>query len=353
MGHPSTVLPQGPSRLQAVLWRYACFVAIISGLYLLYARLPYYQGAEFTGARGVLTVVCTAYLAGGVPFFFIAVGPDPAARYDLGSKTLLYLAIARQGLGRLGLLRRRARWRLGNRRTKTALLSLLVKAFYLPVMTMFLCQHAAVASEALTRLRAASDAGAWLASQGPHLLVEALFFIDTAIFTFGYAVESPRLRSRIKSVEPTLLGWAVTLICYPPFNTLISSEILPHHGVASPAWLRDPLLVGMLGLIALACQAIFVWASINLGFKASNLTNRGIVTHGPYRWVRHPAYTVKLLGTWCTQAPTMTPMAALALLGWHGVYFLRAWTEERHLLRDPDYQRYCRQVRFRFIPHVW
>lgn len=45
---------------------------------------------------------------------------------------------------------------------------------------------------------------------------------------------------------------------------------------------------------------IFAWASLSLGFKASNLTNRGIVTKGPYRWVRHPAYAAKL-GIWLIQ----------------------------------------------------
>jgi ATP-binding cassette subfamily B protein len=46
---------------------------------------------------------------------------------------------------------------------------------------------------------------------------------------------------------------------------------------------------------------IFAWASVAIGFKASNLTNRGIVQAGPYRFCRHPAYTVKLF-IWVIEA---------------------------------------------------
>lgn len=42
-------------------------------------------------------------------------------------------------------------------------------------------------------------------------------------------------------------------------------------------------------------MAIYSRASLALGFKASNLTNRGIVSHGPYKYVRHPAYICKNL----------------------------------------------------------
>lgn len=40
-------------------------------------------------------------------------------------------------------------------------------------------------------------------------------------------------------------------------------------------------------------MAIYAWASWALGLKASNLTNRGIVTTGPYKYIRHPAYICK------------------------------------------------------------
>ncbi len=72
----------------------------------------------------------------------------------------------------------------------------------------------------------------------------------------------------------------------------------------------------------LVALAVFSWASIALGFKASNLTNRGIVTHGPYAFVRHPAYAAKNLAWWLGALPTVGMMFAAGTgEGW----LIRCW----------------------------
>ena len=55
--------------------------------------------------------------------------------------------------------------------------------------------------------------------------------------------------------------------------------------------------------LILILMAIYSWASLSLGFKASNLTNRGIVSHGPYKYIRHPAYICKNLAWWLGGLP--------------------------------------------------
>jgi protein-S-isoprenylcysteine O-methyltransferase Ste14 len=112
-------------------------------------------------------------------------------------------------------------------------------------------------------------------------------------------------------------------------------------------------------------MTIFAWSSVSLGFKASNLTNRGIVTHGPYRFVRHPAYAAKNLAWWLGALPTLGLLlfagnwkglaySLVALLGWSTIYVLRALTEERHLrLLDNGYSQYAQQVCWRFVPGIW
>ena len=114
----------------------------------------------------------------------------------------------------------------------------------------------------------------------------------------------------------------------------------------------------------LVAMAIYSWASIALGFKASNLTNRGIVSRGPYSLVRHPAYAAKNLAWWIGAMPALMVWFAsgdaraalysvLAMCGWTAIYALRALTEERHLLlADNGYAEYMRRVRWRFIPGV-
>ena len=113
-------------------------------------------------------------------------------------------------------------------------------------------------------------------------------------------------------------------------------------------------------LAVLALFAIYVSATVALGAKCSNLTNRGIVSRGPYAIVRHPAYIAKNLAWWVTVIPVLhitNPAHAAGIVmsmgAWTLIYFLRAITEERHLLADPEYQEYAKKVKYRFIPHVF
>ena len=117
----------------------------------------------------------------------------------------------------------------------------------------------------------------------------------------------------------------------------------------------------MLAWVSIAAVAIYVWATIALGLRASNLTNRGIVGGGPYRWVRHPAYAMKNLALWIAALPAlMDAFARSVSLGvwilacvilWTLIYVLRALTEERHLLMiDNGYSEYKTKVRHRFVP---
>ena len=99
---------------------------------------------------------------------------------------------------------------------------------------------------------------------------------------------------------------------------------------------------------------IYVWATLAFGLRFSNLTNRGIITRGPYRFVRHPAYAAKVVSWWCEAVPIFGSFLQLFFfLGWVSIYFLRAITEERHLKADPCYRAYCDAVKHRFVPGVW
>lgn len=180
-------------------------------------------------------------------------------------------------------------------------------------------------------------------------LVALLIYIDTAVFCFGYLFEFGFLQNRIKSVEPTLLGWAVCLWCYPPFNEF-SFRFFDHQLIdvtrTYPSW-----VVAAATCAITLLWGVFAWASVALGWKASNLTNRGIVSTGPYRFVRHPAYTAKLL-IFYLQGVFLGSYYVGLLLGFTLIYVLRAWTEERHLSADRDYLEYKKSVVYWFIPKV-
>lgn len=243
---------------------------------------------------------------------------------------------------------------------KTALLFLLVKIFFLPIMVNFLFSNLRDIQNSFAIWQGqglAATAQSFNSAIYP-LLLALILLIDTAYFSFGYAVESSWLGNKVRSVEPTAFGWMVALVCYPPFNTLFGNYI----GSYANDYTRFPSegLTLALRLAVLALFLIYLWATLALGAKCSNLTNRGIVSRGPYAFVRHPAYAAKNLAWIMTLAPLISianPAHTAAILAstgvWALIYFLRAITEERHLIADEDYQEYCRKVRYRFIPGVF
>lgn len=242
-----------------------------------------------------------------------------------------------------------------------ALRILLLKFFFAPLMVSWLLQHLAAFS-GLTSLPGSGATMNWVELYNKHLhapLIHVVVFVDVLCFTFGYLVDHPKLKNGFVSVDPTLSGWLVCLICYQPFNQGLTAFI-GWYSSDTPT-VGDPHLQFAINISVLLAFAIYSTASANLGFKASNLTNRGIVRHGVYRWIRHPAYTFKNLAWWLGAMPPLlvalqtSVLGSIAILlslcGWTAIYIARALTEERHLLMaDNGYREYMQQVRYRFIP---
>jgi len=254
-----------------------------------------------------------------------------------------------------------------SRLSRQAGLALLLKFFFAPLMINWCLIHIANLTGSLFGVVDALDSG----THGRLLfdnhifwaVFQLLLFTDTLLFTIGYIVELPVLGNRIRSVEPSFFGWFICLICYPPFIDF-TLRFLEWQGSDFPSF-ENPAIHFGVNIILLLAMTVFAWSSVSLGFKASNLTNRGIVSRGPYRFVRHPAYAAKNLAWWLGALPTLGLLlfagnwkglaySLVALLGWSTIYVLRALTEERHLrLLDNGYVQYTQQVRWRFIPGVW
>ena len=100
--------------------------------------------------------------------------------------------------------------------------------------------------------------------------------------------------------------------------------------------------------VIIALTVIYALCTVSFGLRFSNLTHRGIITDGPYRFTKHPAYLAKNLSWWLISVPFVSEQgwsAALrncVLLGLlNSIYYVRARTEERHLSRDPGYVAYA------------
>lgn len=182
-------------------------------------------------------------------------------------------------------------------------------------------------------------------------LITFMFVIDVAFATVGYVLTFRPLDSHIRSANPYAAAWTAALICYPPFVLMAPGAPLDYHpGTADwTHWLAgQPLLLAVNGALLVALTAIYAWATLAFGLRFSNLTHRGVLTHGPYAWTRHPAYLSKNLFWWLSTLPFLTTgslvdaaRATLLMAVVAGIYYWRAKTEEAHLGQDPAYQAYA------------
>jgi isoprenylcysteine carboxyl methyltransferase (ICMT) family protein YpbQ len=175
-------------------------------------------------------------------------------------------------------------------------------------------------------------------------------FIDVAFGTAGYALSLQILRNRVYSVNPYPAGWLVTFICYTPFYELLAPVVFIYqwHDDWS-VWTKDRPVIQCIWLaMILCCFVIYTWATIALGPRFSNLTFRGVVTSGPYRFMKHPAYAAKVASYWLITVPFI-PMygwayalqQCVALTFMCLIYYFRAGFEEIHLMHYPEYRKYA------------
>jgi hypothetical protein len=187
------------------------------------------------------------------------------------------------------------------------------------------------------------------------LLITLLFVIDVQIGTVGYLFTLRPLDAHIRSGNPFLSGWLAALLCYPPFVWGIigaNNQILSYEG-STAGWGHwfdgNPVLLWVWAAWLIFLTGVYAWATVVFGIRFSNLTYRGVLTNGPYRFTRHPAYLSKNLFWWCSVLPFFVMNGSvvdgirntffLAVVG--GIYYWRARTEEKHLLgEDPKYREY-------------
>ncbi len=182
-------------------------------------------------------------------------------------------------------------------------------------------------------------------------LIALMFTVDVAFATVGYVLTFRPLDAHIRSATPHLDGWVSALICYPPFVMMGAGGPLNYQNDTRDwgYWFAGHEgLMGVWGAMLVLLTGAYAWATVAFGPRFSNLTHRGILTHGPYRLTRHPAYVAKNLFWWLSVLPflvtTGNPATAIRntlLMGVvSAIYYWRARTEEKHLSADPAYRAY-------------
>jgi protein-S-isoprenylcysteine O-methyltransferase Ste14 len=223
------------------------------------------------------------------------------------------------------------------------LLGWLVKAFFLPLMTVYFFQE-------LNAFYAALKNSANGSLHLYQILFHLGYVIDLLFAVVGYTVTMRVFDTHTRSVEPTFIGWTVALICYQPFYSSIGPAYLAYDNNIKWYSLLQPWPVVQMcwGASIICLTFIFGLSTAAFGMRFSNLTHRGIITGGPYRFTKHPAYLSKNLSWWLISVPMFsdlgwpTALRNCCILGVVNlIYYARARTEERHLSLDPTYVTYA------------
>jgi protein-S-isoprenylcysteine O-methyltransferase Ste14 len=174
---------------------------------------------------------------------------------------------------------------------------------------------------------------------------------------FYYRIRSQRGGERLDRREEGILIMVGLRLCGGLAWVLMAAYLIDPawvsgSSVALPAWLR--WAGAPLGLLV---PPLLFWTFHALGRNLTDtvVTRREhtLVTHGPYRWVRHPFYLVALL--WGLSFSLLTANWLLALLVVAVVTMLVARTkvEEAKLAErfGDEYRAYARRTR-KFFPYL-
>lgn len=189
----------------------------------------------------------------------------------------------------------------------------------------------------------------------PTEVVAYMFLIgvafDVSIGLGGYLFSSKLLRTNNISVDDSWKGWIVCLICYPPFLILTGYFLDQVDNYIWKDWLDPSHFLYWVWAFFICLTWIFYWFStVSFGFNFSNLSWRGLVNTGLYRYVKHPAYLSKNIYWWLHTVPwfgvlgwdLLRNLLALSCISF--IYYLRAKTEERHLNKFEEYVQYSKWI---------
>jgi len=219
-----------------------------------------------------------------------------------------------------------------------------VKAFFLPLMAVYLKRR--------VDLSVRRPAGGQSAHHArvPDFL-SSLLHRDLLFCVVGYSTTMRLFDSQIRSVEPTVAGWLVALMCYQPFYSVIGRFYLQYDDATY--W--DNWLEGWPGLRA-------AWAGDHhcpgIDLRPVHRVVRLAIFQPDASGDHHPEVHTgsrnipltwrKNFSWWLISVPFISELGwsaalrnccLLALLNL--VYFARARTESGNLSRDPTYVAYA------------
>ncbi|HVX30809.1 MAG TPA: isoprenylcysteine carboxylmethyltransferase family protein [Nitrolancea sp.] len=171
------------------------------------------------------------------------------------------------------------------------------------------------------------------------LLNNALQIPFLALATLLVVIRGPQIRGtgRFSGVVVALSG------------TLIPSLLIYDSGARS-----DASLAAVAALLLLGGMIWAVWSLAVLGRCFAMVPEvRGLVTRGPYRWVRHPIYLGEVVATLGLLLPILSVFHVAIFAAFLGLQLWRTKYEETGLSATfPEYRAY-RSRTARLVPGLW
>jgi protein-S-isoprenylcysteine O-methyltransferase Ste14 len=184
-----------------------------------------------------------------------------------------------------------------------------------------------------------------------------LRIIFTSIFMLTLSISAYYRRRAMKSGERPARRQEGALALGLRATMGLSLLLMLILHAAAPRWMEwaaipVPTLFRWLGAgLGIACALMIWWVFDSIGSNISEtvLTKRDhqLVTNGPYRWIRHPLYSVALIeifalsliaGSW--------PLASMCLIGWLAFRWVVIPIEETRLVAafGREYEQYRAQT---------
>ncbi len=237
--------------------------------------------------------------------------------------------------------------RLSTRQTKRMLLSAALRVHFIPIMV----EQVYTGTATFTMQAQAQTYSIVL------MLTTLGWLIDSNNASIGYFWESPFTKACFREMDPHPSHWVVTLACYVPFIYFMSAFVVefPQLPEYAERMFTHTRVNTAIDIVMVTTLLLYAASGSSLAFSFSNLSYKTIQTKGPYRLIRHPSITFKII--WFTLAfyrfaPAYTIGWFLCYLSWMAIYICRAFVEESFLRRFPDYQAYMQQTKYRFIPGI-
>ena len=137
------------------------------------------------------------------------------------------------------------------------------------------------------------------------------------------------------------------------------ARVLTAVSMLAPSFLKPTSVVALLPQLATvaisaAGLAIVIAGKVTLGRSFGLMpANRGIVSSGVYRIVRHPIYLGYLITHAAYLASMPSAWSVVTLVSADVALLARAVCEEETLARDPRYREYQQTVKWRVCPGVF